>query len=230
MKHPSPITREGAAFHRGCHAVRGPNARIRLVSCRPAFSPPLYPTVSDASASGLPTHPSCRWLMNPSRIQRVRYTARHLPQARQAERPLFGYSLSMPPCCETGCLACGKQTALTENGHLTKLVNSWRPVRLACVLTRKARRIVGVAAMIAGQQTLEAGAELVGMHIGPPEPEALRAETRAPLKRRGLWCVKPIICDAQKGLGATTRRAFAVSRPRCSVHWTRNARADAAEA
>jgi putative transposase len=61
-----------------------------------------------------------------------------------------------------------------------------------------------------------AGAEIVGLHIGPSEAETFWSTFLRSLARRGLRGVKLVISDAHEGLTAAIRR---VSWQRCRVHW-----------
>jgi transposase-like protein len=105
---------------------------------------------------------------------------------------------------------------------------------------REGGRIVSVAAIIAVAANTKSKREIVGLHIGPSEAEALWTTFLKSMVRRGLRGVKLVISDAHEGLKAAIRRVVgaslaaldfgAVEEARVGVRIRRNGRAGATAA
>jgi putative transposase len=91
------------------------------------------------------------------------------------------------------------------------------------IKTRKAGRIVPVAAIVAVGANTEGKREVLGLATGPSEAETFWTGFLRSLSRRGLRGVKLVISDAHEGLKAASAKVLSATWQRCRVHFMRNA-------
>jgi len=97
------------------------------------------------------------------------------------------------------------------------------------VKTRKAGRIVSVAAIVAIGANAEGKREVLGLAIGPSEAETFWTDFLRSLTRRGLRGVQLVISDCHEGLKAAATKVLQATWQRCRVHFMRNALAHVAK-
>jgi len=91
------------------------------------------------------------------------------------------------------------------------------------IKTRKAGRIVPVAAIVAVAANTKGRREVLGLAIGPSEAETFWTDFLRSLTHRGLRGVKLVVSDAHEGLKAAAAKVLAATWQRCRVHFMRNA-------
>lgn len=95
------------------------------------------------------------------------------------------------------------------------------------VKVRQAGRIVSVAVIIAVGVNADGRREVLGMDIGPSEPETFWTAFLRKLARRGLRGVKLVVSDAHEGIKAAVAKILTATWQRCRVHLMRNVLAHA---
>jgi putative transposase len=97
------------------------------------------------------------------------------------------------------------------------------------IKSRKAGRILPVAAIVAVGANTEGKREVLGLATGPSEAETFWTDFLRVLARRGLRGVKLVISDAHEGLKAAAAKVLQATWQRCRVHFMRNALAHVAK-
>jgi len=97
------------------------------------------------------------------------------------------------------------------------------------IKSRKAGRILPVAAIVAVGANTEGKREVLGLATGPSEAETFWTDFLRALARRGLRGVKLVISDAHEGLKAASAKVLQATWQRCRVHFMRNALAHVAK-